>query len=225
MKKPITIAIADDDILIVNLLKTLLHQFDHLKVVCIAENGLELLENLSSLDEIPSILLLDMKMKKMNGIETLEKVRVIYPQIKTIIISSYYNNTFIGFMMKAEVAAFIPKGISPTKLVEIIETVDSNGYYLTDDQLDIIRQQIPTNTPKPILETKQSLSNREIEIIQMICQQNTAKEIATKLFITPRTVEGHKNNIFAKTGVKNSAGLVIYALQNQLIDFKELPLV
>lgn len=225
MKETIRIAIADDDILIVNLLKTFLHQFDHLKVVSIAENGLELIENLSNIDEIPSILLLDLKMKKMNGVETLEKIRIIYPQIKTIIISSYYNNTFIGFMMKAQVAAFIPKGISPSKLIEIIETVNSNGYYLMEDQLEIIRQQIPTNTPKPILETKESLSNREIEIIQMICQQNTAKEIATKLFIAPRTVEGHKNNIFAKTGVKNSAGLVIYALQNQLIDFKDLPLV
>ncbi len=85
-------------------------------------------------------------------------------------------------------------------------------------QLDVIKEQLSSKIPKPSLKTQELLSQREIEVLKLICLQHTAKEIGDKLFITQRTVEGHKNRIFLKTGVKNTAGLILFCVQHQLID-------
>ncbi len=89
----------------------------------------------------------------------------------------------------------------------------------------MIRDQISSKAVQPVIETENSLTDREIEIIRLLCQQKTAKEIGDQLFITQRTVEGHKSNIFIKTGVKNIAGLVIYAIQRGLIRVEDLPVI
>jgi DNA-binding CsgD family transcriptional regulator len=88
----------------------------------------------------------------------------------------------------------------------------------------MISEQISGKSPRPDM-NENSLSEREVEILKLICQQKTAKEIGDQLFITQRTVEGHKNNLFVKTGAKNIAGLVIYALQHRIIQIEELPLI
>lgn len=131
----------------------------------------------------------------------------------------------MGFMLKTGVSAFLPKGVSPIELVEVIRTVKKQGYFFKDDQLDALREQIPTKAPRPVLQQEELLSDREREVLRLICQQKTAKEIGDELYITQRTAEGHKNNLFAKTGAKNIAGLVIYAIQNEIIRVEELPII
>lgn len=220
----IQIAITDDDALIVSLLQGYLHGRDGLEVVFTANSGEELLERLKTAEALPQVLLLDLKMGGMDGIETTEQVKSNYPDIKIIVVSSHYQKTFMGFMLKTGVSAFLPKGISPVVLVDIIKTVQRQGYYFQDDQMQAIKDQIPAKAPKPEL-TDDMLSEREIEVLRLICQQKTAKEIGDILCITQRTTEGHKNNLFAKTGAKNLAGLVIYAIQNRLINADELPII
>jgi DNA-binding NarL/FixJ family response regulator len=221
----ITIAITDDDALIVSLLQGYLQSIEGLDVVLTANSGEELLESLTTAPVQPQIALLDLKMAGMDGVEVTQQLKDNYPDIKVIVISSHYQKLFMGFMLKTGVAAFLPKGISPVELVAIIRTVNTQGYYFKDDQIAVLREQIPAKVPKPVLQEEELLSEREIDVLKLICQQKTAKEIGDLLYITQRTTEGHKNNLFAKTGAKNIAGLVIYAIQQGIIRVEELPVI
>lgn len=221
----ITIAITDDDALIVSLLQGYLHTIDGLEVVLTANSGEELLNGLANVATQPDVILLDLKMSGMDGIEVTHRLKDNYPDIKIIVISSHYQKLFMGFMLKTGVAAFLPKGISPVELVDIIRLVHRQGYYFKDDQIAVLRDQIPVKVPKPMLQDDELLSEREVDVLKLICQQKTAKEIGEILFITQRTAEGHKNNLFAKTGAKNIAGLVIYAIQQGIIKVDELPAI
>lgn len=223
--KNIQIAITDDDDLIVKLLEDYLNNCENFKVVFTACNGEDLIEKLNKPDALlPDVLLLDLKMKGMNGIETMEYLKNHFPSIKIIVISSFYQDSFLGFMFKTGASAFLPKGITPSHLQEIIKTVNSSSIYFTSEQTELIRKQVSEKNPRPTLFTTE-LSTREIEVLKLICLQNTAKEISSILFISPKTVEGHKNNIFIKTGAKNIAGLVIYAIQNNILNIDEIPLI
>jgi len=221
----ITITITDDDALIVSLLQGYLQSINGIEVLFTSNSGEELLSSLGAADTLPNIVLLDLKMAGMDGIEVTQQVKERYPEIKVIVISSHYQKLFMGFMLKTGVAAFLPKGISPVQLVDIIRIVHRQGYYFKDDQLDTLREQIPAKVPRPVLQEEELLSEREIDVLKLICQQKTAKEIGDLLFITQRTAEGHKNNLFAKTGAKNIAGLVIYAIQQGVIRVEELPVI
>ncbi len=219
----ISIGIVDDDSLVVNLLQAFLNTQELVDVIFTALNGEECLDKLRVEERIPEILLLDLKMKELNGIELTTILKEEFPSIKIIVVSSHYKRSFTGFMMKTGAAAFIPKGISPTELIEIIREVHEKGYFLLDDQLESIREQLSSKAPRPVLSPEDALSEREKEVLSLICQQKTAKEIGQVLHITQRTVEGHKTNLFMKTGAKNIAGLVIYAVRNEIIKIEDLP--
>ena len=221
----ISIGIVDDDTLIVSLLQDYLNAKEDISVLFTAESGEDLMDLLPRIPKLPDVLLLDLKMKKLDGVEVTLELKAHYPSIKVIVVSSHYKNSFMGFMFKTGVAAFLPKGISPIELVEIIRIVGENGFYFKEDQLEMIRTQISNKPQKPVFNYGNVLSEREIEILRLITKQKTAKEIGESLFITQRTVEGHKNNLFVKTGAKNIAGLVIYAIQNQIIRMEDLPLI
>lgn len=218
----ITIAIVDDEMLIVQLLEDYFRKVDSVQVVMKAYNGKEFIDQLKETDKHPDIVLLDLRMKEMDGIETTTYLREHYPEIKIIVMSSHYMSSFMGYMLKTGVNAFIPKEISPDFLTNVIHSVKQHGYYFSEEHVEVMRTQIAPKVPKPKLTQQEILSEREMEILKLICQQFTSQEIADKLFIARRTVEGHKGNLLLKTAVKNTAGLVIYAIQNQLIDPDEL---
>lgn len=221
----IKIAITDDDNLIVGLLQGYLQNVGGLDVLFTAGGGHELLEKLASAETLPEVLLLDLRMDGMDGIEVAEKLKAGYPSIKIIVVSSHYQTSFMGFMLKTGVSAFLPKGISPVDLLEVIKTVHAQGYYFREDQLSALRGQITGKAPKPVLHEEEMLTDREIEVLKLICQQKTGKEIADILNMSPRTADGHRNTLFVKTGAKNIAGLVIYALQQQIVNIDELPVM
>ena len=221
--KNINLALVDDDKLITKLLSEFLANQEGLRILFTALSGPEFLSTIEQSDTIPDILLLDLNMKEMTGIELTKIIRKEYPSIKIIVISSHYKSNFTGFMIKTGVAAFLPKGISPYDLTDIIQDVYTKGVYFLDEQIDVLRNQLSTKTPRPILDPKDLLTERELDVLKLICRQKTAQEIGKELYVAKRTVEGHKNNLFAKTGTKNMAGLVIYAIQNEIIDIKELP--
>lgn len=219
----IPIAITDDDNLIAQLLKNFLSQSGDFDVLFTAQDGNDLIEKLNaSTMNIPQVLLLDLKMKGMDGIETIQYLKVHFPAIKIIVISSFYQDSFTGFLIKTGASAFLPKEISPERIPAIINAVHKHGVFFTDDQILELRNQISSKTPKPMLDGELGLSTREIEILKLICQQKTAKEIGEALFISPKTVEGHRNSLFVKTGVKNVVGLVIYAMQNKIIEMDDM---
>ena len=221
----IKIALVDDDYLIVTLLKSFFNQDQSTKVVYDTTDGYQLFNYLEEKNVEPiDILLLDLKMKTIDGLEVLKHVKTHHPELKVVVISSHYQDNSIGFMTKEGVSGFLPKGMSPFELLDIVKQVHKNGFYLNKDQMEILREQISSKVSKPIIDEDELLTERETEIIKLLCQQKTAKEIGEHLFITQRTVEGHKNNLFTKIGVRNVAGLIVYALQKHIVTLDELSL-
>lgn len=217
----IQIAIVDDEELITTLLADYFSKYEEFKVLYTASSGEEIIELLQKNKPIPDIILLDLQMSGMDGMEAASKLKMEHPDIKIVIISSHYKKSFMGYMLKLGVNAFLPKGIAPSILASAILEVQAKGFYFMNEQVEVMRNQISSNVPEPALTTEESLSDREIDVLKLICQQLTAQQIAEKLFITKRTVEGHKSNLLLKTGAKNTAGLVVYAIQKAIISIDD----
>ncbi len=217
------LAIVDDDLLVLELIKGLFESDERFEVLHCTDDGEKFLTYLAESVNHPDLVLLDLKMKGLSGIDITEFIKKEKLSLQVVILSSHYQSSHIGYIFKIGAAAFLPKGISPVELKEIVLKVAQHGYYFDDNQMAHMREQVTVRIPNQMSENE-LLSARELEIIKLICEQFTAKEIADKLFITQRTVEGHKNNMFVKTGAKNIAGLVIYAIQNKLVDQDSLPI-
>lgn len=221
----IKLGIADDDLLVVQLLTDFFHQSGEFEVCLTASGGNECLEKLQVAENVPDILLLDLRMTDGNGLEVLESLRQQEKAVRVIVLTSFYKASFIGQMMKLNVAAFLPKETDRNDLKKIILSVHEKGYYLWNDQIEALRSQVSSKSPKIQLPNKNSLSQREAEVLKLLCEQQTTRGIAEKLFLSEKTVESHKSSLMAKTGVKNMAGLVIYAIQNGIVNADEIILV
>ncbi|MBI9052717.1 MAG: response regulator transcription factor [Bacteroidales bacterium] len=214
----INLAIINDEELLVELLQSFFKKTETISVVITATNGDEFLLKLATNKLRPDIILLDFRFKQTNTLEKIKDLKQDFPDIKIIVISSYYKKSLMGYMLKSGVNAFIPKGISPDKLVNIIMEVAEKDYYFMEDQINILRKQLSSKIPQPSLYEEIQLSDREKEVLYLICQQKTAKDISEIMCISKRTVDGHRTNLLLKTGAKNTAGLVIYAILNKIID-------
>jgi DNA-binding NarL/FixJ family response regulator len=213
----ISIAIADDETLFRRGMKLILNDYPRFQVDLEAENGVDLLDKLSAAETLPDILLLDLKMPKMNGIETAKILQKKYPDVKIIVISTHFSRAFIINMIELSAVAYLPKNSQITDVVATIESVYENGFYYNNEVLTIIRENI-ISKKKPKAQFSLELTNREKEVLQLICEQHTAPEIAEKLFISARTVDGHRNNLLLKLNCRNVAGLVVFALQHELVN-------
>lgn len=216
----IKVAIADDEALFRKGMKLILDSYQWLQVDLEAENGVDLLEQLKLSKNLPDILLLDLKMPEMNGIEAAKILQKEYPSIKTIVLSTHFSRAFIINMIELSAVAYLPKNSLPKEVVETIKAVYANGFYYNTEVLGIIRENI-ISKKKPKANFSLDLTVREKEVLQLICEQYSAPEIAEKLFISPRTVDGHRNNLLLKLNCKNVAGLVVVALQHHIV---EIPL-
>ncbi|EDP96232.1 response regulator transcription factor [Kordia algicida OT-1] len=223
MDEIIKIAIVDDDTLFTELLSQFINGQEHMEIVYTATNGDTFLKDYKTLTA--TILLLDLRMDDGSGLDVLKELKKEAAAIKTIVLSTFYRRSFLGQMMKLEANAFIPKDIEPEELVTVIETVHKKEHYFLKEQLEIMRLQLSKKVPEFTVESKDALTSRETDILKLLCQQFTTKEIGEQLFISPKTVETHKTNLLLKTGVKNTAGLVIYAIQNKIVSADDLLLL
>lgn len=223
MKDQINIAIVDDEELIVVLLKDFLSHDQEINILFTALSGDEFLDKTRSAEKLPDVVLMDLRMKGKDGIDTCVELKEEFPDVKVITISSFYKKSFMGYMMRSGVSAFIPKSISPIDLVGVIKDVYYKGFYFMPEQIDIMRDQISKKVPQPVYQQQQdvALSQREIDVLKLICEELTAVEIADKLCVAKRTVDGHRNNLLSKTGAKNTAGLVMYAMKNGIVTIKQ----
>lgn len=217
MRKNIQIALIDDDSLIVQLLTDYLNKITNFEVSITANSGNVFIEKLK-IEPTPDIVIIDLKMNDGNGLETIPTLTKSYPNLKIIALSSYYKPSFMGHLLKAGANAFLSKETDKEELVYIINEVVEKGHYFSAEQFTVLRDQISHKTIQTQLYKKEKLSPRELEVLKLICQQLTAREIADKLFVSTKTVEAHRSNLLLKTGVKNTAGLIIYAAQQQLIN-------
>ena len=212
----IHIAITDDETLFLKGLKQLIEGFEGMEVILEASNGKDLLAQLAEGDALPHILLLDLNMPEMTGVEAAKVLQQQYPAIRIIVISTYFSKAFIINMIELGASAYLAKNSLPQEVELTIREVSDKGFSYTDKVLEVIRENMMKKT-KPKLSFGPELTEREREILQLICEQYTTGEIAEKLFISARTVDGHRNNLLQKLNCRNTAGLVVFAIQHQLV--------
>lgn len=216
----INIVIADDEQLFRSGIRFILEREPNFNISFETENGKKLLDFLRTTKEFPDIILMDLNMPEMNGVEATKIIHKTHPNIKIVVLTSYNSKSFITNMIDVGASSYLVKNTSPKMVVHTINEVHKKGFYYNEKVLSIINENIISSSGKRIkndLEQK-LLSKREIDVLELICAQKTTAEIADKLFISPRTVEGHRNNLLLKTKSKNVAGLVIYGIQKKLIE-------
>ena len=216
----IKIAIADDEALFRAGMSFILTRVINFEIVFEAENGSDLIEKLKVATELPDVILMDLKMPLLNGVESTKILQKEYPEIKVIAVTSYDGKSFITNMIDVGASSYLLKNTSPKVVVNTINEVYDKGFYYDERVLKIIHENLLSAKSKRIKSDLDNnlLTKREKEILELICNQYTTNEIADKLFISPRTVEGHRNNLLIKTESKNVAGLVIYGIQKKLIE-------
>jgi DNA-binding NarL/FixJ family response regulator len=225
MSTKINIVLADDEVLFRKGISFLLQREPNFKIVFEANDGQELVDYLKSADVLPDIVITDLKMPNLNGVETTKILHAEFPELKIIALTSYNTPSFISNMIQVGAVSYIVKNASPEEVVLTINEVAKKGFYYNEEVMKVIYKDIISGKQqaKSDLDSMQ-LTAREIEILKLICKQYNAVEIAETLSISPRTVEGHRNNLLLKTQTKNIAGLVVYAIQNNIITLEEIDL-
>lgn len=225
MSSQIKIALIDDEQLILEGVKMLLSNEKNISVCLTSDNGpdfIECLEKLSPAD-FPDIALVDVQMKPMNGFELVEILKEKYPDLKIIILSSHYKTSILGYMVKLGVSAFLPKNSNKKTFIDAITMVDRNGVFFTAEDHQMLFTYMNSSAKKnSLFETADELSEREKDVVKLICQEFTNNEIGEKLFISPRTVESHRQRILEKIGAKNTVGIVIYAIVNNIYSLEKI---
>lgn len=218
MSNLIKIALIDDEALFLEGLSLLFSKRKNIDVITTASSAVQFLDYLSnaSLNSFPDIALVDIQMKPMNGFELVENLKLNYPDLKIIIISSHYRNNVLGHMIRLGVSAFIPKNATKELLIEAIESVSLSGVYFTKKDHQMLMSYMNGKSKQPTLEALEELSTRETEVLKLICQEHTNQEIADKLFLSKRTIESHRQRILEKIGAKNTVGIVVYAIANNI---------
>lgn len=209
----IRIGLAEDHELVRQGLVSLFEDEEGIEVVFDVENGALLLEELK-VKEI-DVLLLDLDMPVLNGYEALKVVRAKYSNVQTIILSMHYEKEFIAETISLGAKGFLPKNCDFDKLIVAIESVNQNGFYFDEKVSQTLVSEILHNE---LEDDAAKLSEREIEVIELICKGRRNKEIADELHLSVRTVEGHRNRIAEKTKTGNIAELVIYAVKNKIFE-------
>ena len=219
----VSIALVEDQELFRNGLAALIRSVPGFVLQHEAANGKIFVEQLQMVTSLPDIALVDMHMPEMNGVELNKILQEKYPSIKVIVLSVYDQERFIGKMIEAGACGYLTKNCEISELITAVKTTYTTGFYFNQATLQAMRKasQYKAGEIKSLSNIAITLTEREKEILTLLCQEFTNAEIGEKLFISTRTVEGHRNNLLLKTGCRNTAGLVIFAIKNGLfnIDF------
>lgn len=218
---PIKVAIADDHKIFRKGVILSLRPYTNLKFVLEAENGQELIDQLATMpdEEKPEVILMDLRMPQKDGIETTKYVAKQYPSIHIIALTMYEDERFVSHMMEIGANGYLLKSADPGEIKKAILEVKAKGYYLNNFVNRILlKKSHARQKVVPSLSNEVTLSDRERDVIKYICMEFTAQEIAQKLEVSPRTVEAIKDRLMERFGAKNTAGLVFYAVKNNLID-------
>jgi DNA-binding NarL/FixJ family response regulator len=213
----INLIIVDDHRLFRNGLKALLKELDYIGQVAEASNGQEFLDYIEA--NPVDMALMDINMPVMNGLEATRQGLKVRPNIKVIALSMLNDEDYYFRMIDAGAKGFILKDAGSEELIKAIETVIKGQNYFSQDLLRNIIMSLSSNVKSETAQAHEEISftDRELEVLEQICKGLSNQEIADTLFISPRTVERHRSNLFAKSGSKNSVNLVMYAIKNNLI--------
>lgn len=203
-----SVVVVDDHTLLLQAIGGLVDDFEQFDVLYLCKNGQELLEKFKNPKNIPDIVLMDINMPILNGIETTEILKEKYPEVKVLALSVEENETTILKMLRAGAKGYLMKDTKSSILKEALGQLMERGYYHTNTITKILVGSLHKN------EDEVSLKEREKEFLMHACTEMTYKEIAEKMFLSPKTIEGYRDSIYEKLNIRNRIGLVLYAIKH-----------
>lgn len=213
----INVAIADDHKIFRKGVILSLKVYHNIRFMLEAENGEELIKGIEK--EEPDIVLMDLKMPVKDGIETTKYLNKHFPQIRILILTMFEDERFVGHLMDSGANGYLLKSTEPAEIKQAIMDVMNTGFYLNNFvNRVLIKKNYAGKKFNPNLNSEIVVSEREKEVLSLVCMEYTAQEIAQKMEISARTVEAIKDRLMERFGVKNSVGLVFFAMKNSLID-------
>ncbi len=213
----VPVGLADDHVLMRKGLASLINSFEDYTVVCQGANGQELIDCIHK-DSLPEIVLLDINMPKKDGYETALWIKTNHPEIKVLALSMYDNETAIIRMLKNGAKGYILKDAEPSELKAALDAVLHKGYYYSELVTGHLINSISKMEDGGKSKNNLLLNERETEFLKLCCTELSYKEIADKLFVSPRTVDGYRDTLCEKINVKTRVGLVMYAIKSGVVN-------
>ncbi len=216
----IKLALVDDHTLFRQGLATMLRLVHDFDLVLEAANGQEFIDKLPR--RMPDVVLLDLQMPVMDGPATADYLRENYPLIKIIVLTMHDEDRMVLHLLEKGVSGYLLKDADTAEVEKAVRKVLDEGVYLTEFVSRAMHRKMTNKTtivkPPTLYNSKVVLSEREKEVLKLICEGLSTAEVSEKIFLSPRTVEGHRLRILEKTGTKNTAGMVAYAFKNDMVE-------
>jgi two-component system, NarL family, response regulator NreC len=219
----IFIGLVEDHFLFRQGMKAILSAWPEVEVVFESTEGYNVIDKLKSSAILPHVMLVDLSLppqggKEFGGKEVTVALRENFPDIKIIILSGHEDENFIAQLIEHGAHGYLVKDSNPSEVREAIASVYARGSYINARTLKAIQNNIGRKPVRSLITAREPLTKREEEVLQLVCQQLTTEQIAEQLFISPKTVNGHRNSLLEKTGSHNVAGLVIYAIKHNIVN-------
>lgn len=217
VNEPIKVAIADDHKIFRDGIKMSLSGKDYLRIIWEAEDGKDLVHKMKI--KLPDVLLMDIRMPEMDGVNAISLLRKEYEQVKIIVLTMYDDQEMISKMMEMGANAYLTKTTDPEEIYNAILSCMNDDFYFNDlvNKAVMMKLQHKKSVrqfyPNPI-----KMSEKELKILKLIAEDKTTEEISKEVYLSPRTIETIRQNMKTKVGAKTIAGLVMYAMRNKLID-------
>ncbi|UUC45291.1 response regulator transcription factor [Flavobacterium cerinum] len=206
----IKIVIVDDHLLFSQSLSFLINSFKEFMVSGNYNNGKDFLTGLIAMDELPDLVLLDVNMPVMDGVETMKRLKDNYPGLRVLALSVNDDEDTIIKMISSGASGYLLKDTHPNVFREALLKVHETGYFYTEMVSGVLINKLEAGN-------KTSLKERELEFIRLACTEMTYREIADEMCLSPKTVDGYRENLFQKLEIKTRIGLVLYAMKNKIV--------
>ncbi|UZO82322.1 response regulator transcription factor [Aquimarina sp. ERC-38] len=207
-----TVVVVDDHVLLAQALSSLVNSFNSFNASYLCCNGRDLLDKLENENKLPDIILMDVKMPILNGIETTRILKEKYPEIKVLALSVENEEETIIKMLKAGAKGYILKDVEKNELYTGLLELMNTGFYHTKEVSTILINSLNGKSDKIVLK------DREIEFLKWVCEELTYKEIAQKMFLSPKTIDGYRDALFEKLQTRSRTGLVMYAIRHKIVE-------
>jgi two-component system, NarL family, response regulator NreC len=217
----IYVGLVEDQLLFREGVKAIIDNWKGMQVVFESADGFSVIEKLRRSDVLPHVMLVDLSLppqgqREFGGLQVTQAVVAAFPDIKILILSVHDDENFISLLIESGAHGYLVKDCDPQEIQEAILAVHQKGSYINDRALKALQHKM-SRKARPVMLTGLSLTRREEEILQLLCKQYTTEEMAARLFISVKTVNGHRANLLQKTGSRNVTGLVLYAIRNGIV--------